>query len=167
VDAASDLSDPIFRQPNLRCPLSYANIPHVCFKVELPPTGQAADDVPRLLERHFRTRFDSARVMMTGPLAPLAVALQAGAKSFSVVLGRSKYEDGEWILLVGPPHSPSLLDRLLSRRPASDTPELMQLCREIHAMLTPIPGVTDIRWYFAGRNGQTSAFAAPDELPWA
>jgi hypothetical protein len=49
---------------------------------------------------------------------------------------------------------------------ASDTSELMQLCREIHAMLTPIPGVSAIRWYFEGLNDQTPAVATPNELPW-
>jgi hypothetical protein len=146
--------------------LSYNNTPHVCFKVELPPRGSADDEVPRFLERHLRTRFDLARVIKTGFLAPLAVELRAGAKTFSAVLGRSKYEDGEWILIVGPLKAPGLLDRLLGRKPISEVPELMLTCREIHQMLTAISGITAVRWYFEGRNTQSAAVATPDELPW-
>ena len=146
--------------------LSYNNAPHVCFKVELPLRGSTDDEVPRLLERHLHTRFDSARVIKTGFLAPLAVELRAGTKTFSAVLGRSKYEDGEWVLIVGPLKSPGLLDRLFGRKPVSEVPELILTCREIHQMLTAISGITAVRWYFVGRNTQSAAVATADELPW-
>jgi hypothetical protein len=165
-DITSDLPDRISGQPNLWWPLSYNNTPHVCFKVELPPNGSADNEVPRLLERHLRTRFDSVRAIKPGFLAPLAVELRAGAKTCSAVLGRSKYEDGEWILIVGPLRSPGLLDRLLGRKPFSEVPHLMLTCREIHEMLTVISGITAVRWYFVGRNTQSAAVATADELPW-
>lgn len=79
---------------------------------------------------------------------------------------KSKYEDAEWILLVGPLDKPTLLDRLRGRKPISDVPALMLICREIHAMLTAISGVSAVRWYFEGFGSQTSAVATPDELPW-
>jgi hypothetical protein len=146
--------------------LSYDNTPHVCFKVELPPNGCADDEVPRLLERYLRARFDSARVIKAGFPAPLAVELRAGAKTFSAVLGRSKYEDGECILIVGPLETPGLLGRLLGRKPISEVPELMLTCQEIHEMLTAISGITAVRWYFEGRKTQSAAVATADELPW-
>ena len=138
----------------------------MCFKVELAPNGSADDEVPRLLERHLRARFDSVRVIKTGFLAALAVELRAGAKTFSAVLGRSKYEDGEWILIVGPLKAPGWMDRLVGRKPISEVPELMLTCREIHGMLTAISGITAVRWYFEGRNTQSAAVATADELPW-
>ncbi len=146
--------------------MSHNSTPHVCFKVELPSNGNIDDEVPRLLERHVRTRFGSARVIKTGFLAPLAVELPAGEKTFSAVLGRSKYEDDEWILIVGPLEGPGLLDRLRGRRPISEVPELMRTCREIHQMLAAISGITAVRWYFEGRDTQSEAVATPDELPW-
>ncbi|MFL6604742.1 MAG: hypothetical protein ACJ8R9_25875 [Steroidobacteraceae bacterium] len=146
--------------------MSYDNTPHVCFKVDLAPNGSADDEVPRLLERHLRTRFDSVRVIKTGFLAPLAVELRAAAKTFSAVLGRNKYEGDEWILIVGPLEGPGLLDRLLGRKPISEVPDLMLTCREIHGMLTAISSITAVRWYFEGRNTQSAAVATADELPW-
>lgn len=142
------------------------NTPHVCFKVELAPSAAAGEEVPRLLERHFRDRFESVRVIKTGFLAPLAVELRAGAKTFLAVLGKSKYGAGEWILIVGPPRGPGLLDRLLGRKPTSEVPELVLTCRQIHGMLTAIAGITAVRWYFEGRNTQSEAVATADELPW-
>jgi hypothetical protein len=146
--------------------LSYYNTPHACFKAELPTSGGAEDQVPRVLERHLHTRFESVRVIKAGFLALLAVELRTGPKTFLAVLGRSKYEDDEWILLVGPPKSPGLLDRLLGRKPDSEVPELIQTCRGIHTMLTTISGVTAVRWYFEGRDTPSVAVATPDELTW-
>jgi hypothetical protein len=141
--------------------------PHVCFKAEFPPAAKADDELPRLLERQLQSRVDSVRVVKSRLLAPWAAVLQTGEKSFSVVLGRSKYAADEWILIVSPPDTPSLLNRLRGRTPPSDASELMATCRKIHAVLTVVPNISAVRWYFEGFNNQTTAVATPDELPWA
>jgi hypothetical protein len=145
--------------------LAYNNTPHVCFKAEGSPDGNA-EEVPRLLERQLRTRFDSVRVIKTGFLAPLAVELRTGVKIFSAVLGRSKYEQGEWVFIVGPLKTPGLLDRLMGRKPVSEVPELKLTCRVVHQVLTATPSITAIRWYFEGRKTQAEAVETPDELTW-
>lgn len=122
--------------------------------------------MPRLLERQLRTRFDSIRVIKAGRLAPLAVELRTGIKTFSAVLGRSKYAEGEWIFIVGPLRTPGLLDRLMGRKPVSEVAELVLTCRVIHQVLTAISGITAIRWYFEDRKAQSEAVDTPDELPW-
>ena len=135
--------------------------PHVCFKAEFSPETTAADDLPRLLERNLYTRFGSIRVIKSSFLASLIVVLQNGQKSYSMVLGRSKFADDEWLLLVSPSDAPGLLNRLCRRKPLIDTSELMLICREIHALLAAIPNISAVRWYF---RGQTTAVATPDEL---
>ena len=147
--------------------LNYSKTPHVCFKANFLPATRAGDDLPRLLERDLHARFASVRIIKSRFLAPLVVVLQAGKKSYSVVLGRSKYADDEWLLLVGSPDTPKLLDRLCRRQPLFDSSELMLICREIHALLTAIPNISAVRWYFEGFRSQTIAVASPDELPWA
>lgn len=67
---------------------------------------------------------------------------------------------------MGPLEGPGLLDRLLGRKPISKVLELTLTCREIHQVLTAIPGISAIRWYFEGRKTQSVAVATPDELPW-
>jgi hypothetical protein len=84
-----------------------------------------------------------------------------------MLLDRSKYEDAEWVLLVGPSQTPGLVDLLRGRKPVDYSPELLRVCREIHTALTGIPGITAVRWYFEGFNSQTAAVATTDELPWS
>jgi hypothetical protein len=83
-----------------------------------------------------------------------AVALQLGEKAFSVIWFRSRYENGEWIVVVVP-------------APLTNSPELVLICREIHTLLTATAGVTRIRWYFEGPRIQgAEVVTTPDELPW-
>lgn len=112
--------------------------PDVCFRIE-GATSLGAEEVPQLLERHLRSRFAAAPVIKMGIFAPRVMTLTVHGKPLSAVLGRSRYGHDEWILIVGPAESPSLLDRLRGRRVLCDQPELRELCREIHHVLTRIP----------------------------
>ena len=145
---------------------NYSKTPHVCFKAEFSSATRADSELPRLVERQLHTRFDSVRVIRTWFLARAGCVVQIGEKSFTVALTRSKFGDDEWILLVGPLDTPRLLDRLLRRESLFDASKLMLICREIHTLLTAIPNITAVRWYFEGFRSQTAAVATPDELPW-
>jgi hypothetical protein len=83
-----------------------------------------------------------------------------------VNLGASRHGNAVRIFLVAPLDKPTLLDRLRGRKPISNVSDLMLICRETHAMLSAISGVSAIRWSFERFNGETSGFATPDELPW-
>lgn len=83
-----------------------------------------------------------------------------------MLLDRSKHENDEWILLVGPSQTPGLLALLRGRKPVDYSPELVQVCGEIHTALTGISGITAVRWYFEGFHSQTAAVTTPDQLPW-
>jgi hypothetical protein len=146
--------------------LDYSNTPHACFKVEAGASAGINDEFPPLLENHLHALFDPAQKMKKTPLGSWAIELEVGQKSFTMLLDRSKYEDGEWVLLVGPSRTPGLLDLLRGRKPVDYSPELVQVCREIHGALSEIPRITALRWYFEGFHSQTVAVATPDELPW-
>lgn len=77
-----------------------------------------------------------------------------------------KYGNNEWIVMMGPGRFRDSCGFLLGRNFTGVSPALMQLCREIHAMLTAAPGITRIRWYFEGARTQGVAVNTPDELPW-
>jgi hypothetical protein len=147
--------------------MSHENTPHVCFRADLVPPEEVATKLAEILERQFRARFASVDVVKAARLASLVITFRTGDKSFSAVLGSSKYEDGEWLMLIGPPSTPSLLDRIRGRREDVGITELMAGCREIHAMLIGIPGLSAIRWYFEGSRTQSAAVETPDELPWS
>jgi hypothetical protein len=146
--------------------MSHENTPHVCFRADLVPSGSVDTVLPGILERQFRAVFESVNIVSVGQLASLVVTFQTGEESFSAVLGRSKFERDEWLLLVGPPSGPGLLDRIRGHGADVGLQELMTACREIHTILTRIPGISAIRWYFEGSRTQSPAVETPDELPW-
>jgi hypothetical protein len=134
----------------------YDKTPHVCFKAEFASAASAGNELSRILESRLQARFDSVRRIRIWFWGPRLVVLPVGQESFAVIFGRSKYDDDEWILLVGP----------LGTQMAN-TPEVMLVCREIHALFATVAGITAIRWYFKGFRGQSrEAVATPDELPW-
>ena len=142
--------------------MSYENTPHVCFRVTPPTSGDVTDTVPRLIERQLRQQFESVQLLNSRFLPPMTAVLSAEGRSFAMVLGKSKYEAGEWILIVGPSDSPSQWARLRRQRPVSNVAELRRVCDTIHELLIALPGVSALRWYFEGARNPTT----PRELPW-
>lgn len=148
--------------------MDYSETPHACFKVESASIARANDELPRMLAHHLHARLNSARVRKTPLLASWTIHVGLDQESsFTVILGRSKYEKDEWILLVGPSQTPGLLDLMRGRKSVGYSPGLMRICREIHAFLARVSGFTAIRWYFQGFRSQSTAVATPDELPWS
>jgi hypothetical protein len=122
-----------------------------------------------MLAGRLGARFASARVVKRPRLLPSLglIEVQVGqVPKFSVMLRRSRYGNDEWILKIGPWRFWGLLKFVLGHNLTGFSPERMQLCREIHAMLTSTPGITAVRWYFEGVRSQSAAVATPDELPW-
>jgi hypothetical protein len=145
--------------------VSYKYTPHVCFKYAPSQVSAGGGDLQQVLGSNLRAEFDSAQTVNVASLATLTIVLKTAAKSFSAVLGESKYEKDEWVLIVGPPDGPSLLDRLRGQKSVS-SPELELTCRKIHKVLAATPGISATRWYFEGPRSQGKAVSTPDELPW-
>jgi hypothetical protein len=123
--------------------------------------GMLADDLA--------LRFASARVLRAPFPSPRFIMVQVGQGpefDFTVGLRRCKYGNDEWVLMISPARLWDLLGLLLGHNLTGFSPELMQVCRSIHAMLTSIPGITEVRWYFQGARSQSAAVWTPDELPW-
>ena len=147
--------------------MDYSETPHAYFKFERGSTARVDDDLPQVLAHHLGIRLYSVRVRKTWLFGSWSVALQMGQKSyFRMFVARSKYENDEWVLLIGPLDIPPLRELLRGRKPVTYSPELVQTCQEVHASLIGISGVTRIRWYFEGFHSQSAAVATPDELPW-
>lgn len=119
-----------------------------------------------MLAHPLKGRFAAVQVTKIPLTTSWAVALQVAQRSFAAVLGKSKYGNDEWILLIEPPDAPRFLDRIRGHKSVVGSPELIQTCREIHAVLTTTQGISAVRWYFEGPRNQTAAVATPDELPW-
>ena len=146
--------------------MSYENTPHLCFRFTAPTSGNVTETLPRLVERQLRHQFDSVQLFNSRFLPPMTAVLTAGGRSFALVLGKSKYEAGEWVVIVGPSDSPSLWARSGRQRPAANVAELRRVCDTIHELLSGLPGVSALRWYFEGARNPAPAVATPCELPW-
>jgi hypothetical protein len=98
----------------------YDKTPHSCFKAAFASGANADNELFRILESRLRTRFDSVRRIRIGFWGRRLVVLlvQVLQDSFSVNVGRSKYGNDEWILLIGP------LDTQ-----ANNSRELLLVCR--------------------------------------
>ena len=134
----------------------YDKTPHVCFKAAFASEANADIELPRILETHLHARCESFRRIKWWFFIRWVCLIQMGQSKFSVLCDRSRYADNEWILLIGP----------LGTQ-ANNSRELVNVCREIHASLGTIAGITAVRWYFKGLHGQSEVgVATPDELPW-
>jgi hypothetical protein len=149
----------------MRCTLSHEYTPHACFKFTSASPSTEENDLREVLQYKLRAEFDSMRTIDVGSLATLTIILQGAGKSFCAVLGRSKFEEGEWILIVGPPSTPGFVNLLRGRRSESYA-ELALTCMKLHKVLAGLTGVSAARWYFEGPRSQSEAVSTPDELPW-
>jgi hypothetical protein len=146
--------------------LDYEKTPHACFKVESTSIAMAGKDFPQALANQLQPRFASVQMVKTPFKTSWSLVLQLERQSYMAVLGPSKYGNDEWLLLVGPPDAPRLLDQIRGDESAVSQEELIRICREVHAVLTTSRGISAVRWYFEGLHTQTAAVATPDELPW-
>jgi hypothetical protein len=135
--------------------LDYSKTPHMCFKAKFPPKENGSKQISQAIERRFQVQFTVGRTIRAWFSVRYAVSLRVGQKSFLVLLVKSKYDSDEWIIQVTP-----------NDTPAGYSPELLQICREIHTLLAAEASISAIRWYFEGFRSQSHSVATPDELPW-
>jgi hypothetical protein len=78
-------------------------VPHARFKANFPSAFSTKEEISALLESHFRARFGATeRGLLWRWGGPRLVRFHVGQKSVSVVWHKSRFEDGEWILVVAP-----------------------------------------------------------------
>lgn len=138
--------------------------PNVCFKAQFAPPMRASNELRRLLETHLGARVGLVQRRWAWFLHPWVADLQAGDRSFTLVLTRNKNEQDEWIILVGSNEVP--FRWMIGHKAPEYVLQLKLVCREIHALLATTPGITRVRWYFQGSGYPSDAVATPDELSW-
>jgi hypothetical protein len=85
--------------------------------------------------------------------------------SVCITLARSRASRVDWQLMIFA-GTPFPLDWLRGRGMGAKRADLRRSCREIHAILTEISGVSRVFWYAHGLGNSTPAVWTPDELPW-
>ena len=135
-------------------------MPRAAFKVEAEFLSDSDGQLPQKLSLHLNTRFKSAPAERMWLFPGWSIDLQIGLDPFHVALKESKQWRDSWVLMVAPGGRRGFLALM---RGANISPELSQICREIHAFLTNTSGISEVRWYFTGSR---IAVATPEELPW-
>jgi hypothetical protein len=139
--------------------------PHVCFRVG-SPLPAVDDELVRRLEFQFRGRFKSCRFRKTWFFSAWVAVIQTEKNSHVVGVTQSKYDKSDWIITVSPSREIKLTSPESRHKARLEMEDIMVLCRELHAELSVIDGVSAICWYFEGTDNQSSAVWTPDELPW-
>jgi hypothetical protein len=150
---------------------TFRNAPHACIKADFPSPLIAREEISGIFENHLRTRYGAARrglLWQWNLRLPRMLDVQVEGKSVLVVWHTNRFNKGEWIITMAPGDSQTLWDRLRGRKPVDYTKELTLACRDIHALLTSVKGISNIKWYFDDfrRQGRNAVWT-PDELPWA
>ena len=143
-------------------------VPHACF--HYLGAGRASGnhpdgDLAQALKGHLHSRFGNARLIKRRLLPVCVIVIEVRTCSFSISITKSRYKTDEWIALVGHLDNRSLLDRMFRRKAYQCVTELKLIAHELHTILTEMPNVSALRWYFQARVRLTSVATAND-LPW-
>jgi hypothetical protein len=137
--------------------------PRVCFKsLDRKDGAQLAQALADRLRGTVRVAD-----VKSWPAAVWALNLLVGEKPFMAGIRRSKKNQDEWVLtLATADRFPNLLKLFGLHEADAPSPELMQACRSIHAVLLGSADISAVRWYFERPKTQRTAVRSPDELPW-
>jgi hypothetical protein len=134
-------------------------VPHACF-------SYPDDDLAQILKDRLHAGFGNARLIKRMLLPVSVIIFEARGCSFSVSLTKSRYKTDEWIALVGHLDNRSFLDRMFQRKVDQCVTELKQITHELHTILTEMPNISALRWYFQERVSSLTSVATADDLPW-
>jgi hypothetical protein len=140
------------------------SVPEACFKAEPELYAPDPSALPKALAGLLQSQTKKTPFLR---MWTIEVPMQAkGANGFAVGVRRSPYGENEWIAILAPPVVGNPLGYIWRRgRVARSTPQLLQVCRQIHGALTETPGVSLIRWYFqTSDRSRPVAVWTPDDL---
>ena len=136
--------------------MRYRKMPRAAFKVKADIDCR----LPQMLSQHLNSRFESSPPEKMWLFPGWTVDLRVGRDPFHVALKESKQWPDSWVLMVTPGGRRGFLALM---RGSDISPELSQICREIHVFLTNTAGISEVRWYLTGSH---TAVGTPEELPW-
>lgn len=146
-------------------------VPHVSFKGQITPDSEfehpPGASLGRALEARLRQHFASVEAMENWRDSGWVVNLSVNEKPVEVYFALYDPEEVSWLLAVAPVGQPGLLARAFGRKPRDFRAELQSICTEVHGLLTSIPNLTDVQWFFGGPPGAVPSVAKPEKLSWA
>ena len=148
--------------------LDFGEMPHACFKLTGPLSEHGGAGLAKAMAKALDLKVAKTHLSKTRVPALWTIRLPLVEPLFAAVLIRkSEYARDEWILSVGVLEFSRLIPVVHGHGQAARSKEIQSICREVHAVLTGMPFVKDLRWYFSGRRRQREAVATPDDLKWS
>jgi hypothetical protein len=120
-----------------------------------------------MFERHLSQHFGQIRSIQRLVLPVSVLLLKLPGGDFTVTIRRVlRKRFAEWRIGVDPLAYPGLWKKLPKEEERKYAKDLLLISTEIHALLTSVPGITRVRWFFEGWNLRRPGVRTPAELPW-
>lgn len=137
--------------------------PRVSFNLELLPARGARKELARRFEQHLSKHFGPVRTRrLLFPIYLLILKLSSG--DFAVGIARRRRWGPDyraWYIAIDPARG-----NVPNEEQRKHAKDLILISDEIHALLSGIPEITRLRWYFDGWDNKTPGVRTPAELPW-
>jgi hypothetical protein len=143
--------------------VSNAN-PNVCFKAKFLSPRSPEKELVDVVENRLRARFGPIKKVWPVFSATWGGKVRVDERTLLVILGRSRWDRDEWVLMVGAIYDS--VGRFRRSKRIRPVQQLKNICLEIHSILTQIPDISDVRWYFQVSRRRSNVVARPDQLPW-
>lgn len=144
-------------------------VPRAMFSLNLSPARRARRTIADMLARRLSERFGTVYVFPRAIFPVAYLKFKVNSIDFVVAIAHRKAQgprDAEWYVAVDPFNAPAPLANLSRDEQRDYVRSLRLISDEIHAGLTPIPGVTRLRWFFPGWDSRKPGVGTPAELRW-
>lgn len=139
------------------------------FGLQIEPKWRARIDLARMMARQLSKRFGHIRLSLGLFFRVSVLVVNLNGEKFLVGIRENKHPGHTvriWEIWVSPSRFPLASDHFPEDEQDRYAKNLMVISNEIHAVLSQTPGVTRLRWWFAGWDRTRPGVRTPRELPW-
>lgn len=149
--------------------MSINRTPWVGFDLQIVPKWRARIDLARMMARQLSKRFGRVRLSPGFLFRVSVLVVSLNGEKFLIGIRENKHPGNTvrmWEIWASPSRYPRSSDHFPEDEQERYAKDLMVISNEIHAVLARTPGVTRLRWWFAGWDRMKPAVRTPRELPW-
>ena len=144
-------------------------LPRAIFNLDGLPARAARRELVGRFVQHLSGSFGPIRVYGVWFVRAVLFRLKLPDEEFAVGLARRrKYtgpDYGAWTVSIDPAVGRVFGD-VSNEDQRQYAKDLMQISDEVHSLLTDIPGITRLRWFFKGWDSTIPGVGTPADLPW-
>lgn len=149
--------------------MSMNRTPWVGFGLQIVPKWRARIDLARMMTRQLSRCFGHIRLSPGYFFRVSVLVVNLNGDKFLVGIRENKHPGNTvrmWEIWASPARFPVSSDHFPEEEQDRYAKDLTVISNEIHAVLSQTPGVTRLRWWFAGWDRTMPGVRTPRELPW-